>query len=312
MEYERMKPIRFIGKPKPYLLVTMMVLAFLASMFVADGNLWAGKKVREKAKVVSVEDSSGASIIVLFDFDYNEIWGFWCVIITFFFLVGVIVYGNMYPDKDKVCKYRPYEEKLLHQGKLELKDIMDYHAQYSWGNYAAVTIGMVLISVAMLAMEGNKLNPAEKVIQIFAVVCMTAAAIGLCWADLLHTNTQTPIIPVDRRFKLIDRSVQIGTMGTMIMVLAVLFFVCMIDFVATLLSCATYIAIMFVVFRDRKIDKKEFYAYFLEKAKDWPEDEREIGKKDKRAAIYPGLKNGKKKARKKTVPKRTSGKSKRK
>jgi hypothetical protein len=78
----------------------------------------------------------------------------------------------------------------------------------------------------------------------------------------VHTNSQTPIIPVDRRFRLIDLSVQFGTFGALIMVLAVLLFVCMISFYATLVSCIVFLVVLVVARHRRRIPKQEFFEYF--------------------------------------------------
>lgn len=91
---------------------------------------------------------------------------------------------------------------------------------------------------------------------------MAVAVVLLVFADLIHTNSQTPIIPVDRRFKLIDLSVQFGTGGTLLLVLDVLLFTSMIGIPIVLLSCAAFVATMVYSARIRRIPKSDFFRYF--------------------------------------------------
>ncbi len=250
-------------------LVPLLILVFLAfgmvHLVLERAHAAEGEKSESSGEAVDVSGKMQAArgeLELLTDFSNDESIAFWFVVATFVALIGTISFSALFGSKKQVGVYRPYEQALLHHGKLELEDMLAYHSQYSWGNYAAVTIGMVLLSVTILAMDGDKLSDVERVIQVFGVICMTVAAIGLCWADLVHTNTQTPIIPVVRRFKLIDFSVQVGTMCTMVMLLAVLFFVCMISLAATIVCCVAYVVILIVVFKRRRVSKQEFFEYF--------------------------------------------------
>ena len=191
----------------------------------------------------------------------SEVQAFWCVVTTFVVLLLVVLFQRSRAH-GQITVYRPYERALLDSGKLELDDLLSYHGQYTWGNYAAVTIGMVLLTVTLLALEADNLDAIETTIQNFAVFCMTAAAIMLSYADLMHTNTQTPIIPIKKRFELIDTSVRFGTLGTMITILAVLFFVAMISLPATAFSCVVFVAVLLWVQRQRSIPKDELLDYF--------------------------------------------------
>lgn len=191
----------------------------------------------------------------------SDVRAFWGVIATFLVLLTVVAW-HAGEDSTRVGVYRPYEQALVRMGRLKLSDMLGYHSQFQWGNYAAVTIGMVLVTVTLIAVEEDELFATQRAIQYFAVFCMTTAAILLAYADLLHTNTQTPIVPVKTRFRMIDTSVQFGTLGAMVTLLAVLLFVAMISGVATFCACVVYVGVLLVVQHRRKIDLDEFFAYF--------------------------------------------------
>jgi hypothetical protein len=170
--------------------------------------------------------------------------------------------------------YRPYELQTLLQGRLDLQDLLSYHAQYHWADYAAVVIGMVLLSITLLVTSSQALGDVCTTIQWFAIVFMTVASILLIYADLVHTNSQTPIIPIRQRFRLIDVSVRFGMLGTMLIILSVMFFIAMVSVSATIFCCVVYIGVLWYVFFQRQIPKAEFFEYFgVHSATDWPEED---------------------------------------
>lgn len=192
---------------------------------------------------------------------HEEYRGMMVVGLTFVVLLLTIL-ANLLWKKNHVSVYRPYEEALLITKRLKLEDMMSYHQQYNWGSYAAITIGMVLLSVTILVLDIEKLGDTHRVVLSAAVCTMAVSAILLYYADLIHTNTQTPIIPIDRRFRLIDISVQFGTFGAMLMILSVILFICLIEFWVTVVACAIYIAVTVTITVRRRVGLSEFEHYF--------------------------------------------------
>lgn len=240
--------------PKSLWLTLLPVTALVA--------LWGGPALGQQGDNLCRAPHDHASFTLLFSqLGCSQVQAFWCVVATFLALLAVVALQSK-RARSRVVVYRHYERALLDGGHLKLEDLLNYHSQYSWGNYAAVTIGMVLLTVTLLALEADSLDAIETTIQNFAVFCMTAAAIMLSYADLMHTNTQTPIIPIKTRFELIDTSVRFGTLGTMITILAVLFFVAMISLPATAFACAVFVAVLLWVQSQRSIPKDELLDYF--------------------------------------------------
>jgi len=170
--------------------------------------------------------------------------------------------ARRFSSKEFVTVYRPYEHRALQNGAMELKDLLNYHSQYHWGEYAAVTVGMVLVSVILMFDKDTVLPKVGIMVQPIVVALMTISSIALVWADLVHTNTQTPIIPINTRFKLIDMSVVLGTVGTMLMVFSVLLLIALINLEATIVSCSAFVAILVYSYRTRRVHKREFFDYF--------------------------------------------------
>jgi len=221
----------------------------------------AESSVKKYYELDQVRVLKGIDYLFLFDFSYHEIRGFWIVIFTALIL-GVIIVISPRLSKNKINKYRPYEMKLLTYDKLNLDDMLQYHAQYHWGDYAAAAISMMMISITFIVANKQDLNLPGQVVQSIAVLLMAAATIFLVWADLVHTNTQTPIIPIMRRFKLIDISVEFGTLSVMAILIAMQLFVALISFWITILVSVIYIFVFIIVMRARRIDYEEFFDYF--------------------------------------------------
>ncbi len=192
----------------------------------------------------------------------SKFWGVLSVLMTLIALIAIILINLKLGTKKLVTIYRPYEETLLNLKRLKLEDMLEYHSQYNWGNYAAITIGMVLLSITMLVIEFDKIDDSNKTLLYFALGFMSVSAVLLYYADLLHINTQTPIIPIKSRFRLIDWSVRFGSFGAMLMILSVFFFISMISLGATIFACITYVAISFFVTMTRRVPLKEFKDYF--------------------------------------------------
>ena len=212
----------------------------------------------------------------------DSVLGFWYVTLTGLGVAGVFI-GSSFGHRRNVRVYRPYEEKLLAEGLVERKAILDYHAQYDWGNYAAVTIGMVLLAINLIVVENQSLTRAESLIQAIGVGVMVVAAVCLSLADLVHRNTQSPIIPDGKRFQLISFSVRFGTVGALSMLIAVLFFVCLIDSNITAACCLTLIGVLTYVYIVRRVPKRAlFEAYKVEDRERWIEADPRFGNRQQR------------------------------
>lgn len=186
--------------------------------------------------------------------------GFWIVVVTF--VLVVIAFPFLRRGERAITVYRPYEERLLEIDRLELDDLLDYHSQFKWGDYSAIAIGMVLLSITLIVKNSDEISSVNLTIQSVIVCTMAIGVVLLVFADLVHTNAQTPIIPVDRRFDLIDISVQFGTGGTLLLVLDVLLFTSMVGIPVVIISCTAFVITMLYTARARRVPKTDFFRYF--------------------------------------------------
>lgn len=263
-----------VFRPRPEIL--LLIVAFLVALSVIQfgtGKRSFGEESRsgtsvETETVKTTEEKprkelscKSPSWSLLLKLENSEIQAFWWIVGAFVALLVVVSLSGFF-SRRRINVYRPYELKLLEQGRLDLKDVLEYHSQYHWGAYAATAVGMVLLAVTILLTSDFRLTEAQTLIQYIAIGSMTVATIILCWADLVHTNSQTPIIPIKKRFDLIDISVRFGTLGAMIMILSILFFVAMISAETTKVCCVVYVLVLTYVFRKRQPLKEEFFDYF--------------------------------------------------
>jgi len=227
-------------------------------------------------------------LLTLSDLEPREqgiVQGFWVVCITF--VLFLIILPLLMRSNRLIAVYRPYEERLLKLNRLSLEDLLNYHSQFNWGNYASIAIGMVLLSVTLMVLNNDALTSIELTIQSVIVVVMAIATILLTFGDLIHTNSQTPIIPIQRRFKLIDVSVQFGTFGTILLVFSVLLFTCLISLGTAVLSCITFIGVITYAYGRRRIRKENFFRYFgIVNPKLWLLGGEGLGKDDKKNKVF--------------------------
>jgi hypothetical protein len=165
-------------------------------------------------------------------------------------------------SKEYVMVYRPYEHKLLQIGRLKLQDMKEYHGLYHWGDYGAISSSIVPLIIVTLLSAREKFDSTE--IKIIAIICflLVLSVLSLIWADLVHTNSQTPIIPIKKRFELIDLSVVFGTFGTMSLVLSTIAFLTLMNLWLVIFGSIMYVGIMAYTINKRRIPKKEFFQYF--------------------------------------------------
>ena len=206
----------------------------------------------------------------------EQIVGTWLVFGCMLIFFALWAYYYKYRERGVIVVYRRYEKALIDYQRLHgleapafrksadsaFERLMEYHAQFKWDSYAGMTVGMVLVSVTLIAIEGPGLSEVYLTVLGVAVGFMLVAAILLCIADLLHTNTQSPIVPLEKRFALIDSSVQLGTLGTMLTLFAVLLFVALISLRVTIFGCVVYLGLLWFWQSKRRIQIDEFEEAF--------------------------------------------------
>ena len=176
-------------------------------------------------------------------------------------LIGIII-CLWTRNKSYVTIYRPYEKRLLNQNRLLLDHYIDYISKYAFGNYAAISIGMVLVVITLILFESDKFVGIDKFIMTFILFGLATASICFAYADIIHTNTQTPIIPINQRFKLVDLSIGLFQFGLYLTLFSILFFITLISLGATIISSIALIAILLLAQKKRAIKKERFFEYF--------------------------------------------------
>ena len=129
--------------------------------------------------------------------------------------------------------YQRFESLLVEKEKIKKEDMMAYHAQYSWGAYAATAMAAMFISLPILILEASRLHPFQQSVLGWGTLLMAMAATCLAAVDLLHKNSQTPLIPNSSRFRLINISVTLGGLGILVMLAAILVFLNLLSQVLT-------------------------------------------------------------------------------
>ena len=135
---------------------------------------------------------------------------FWIVIASVLLHLIVLILVKMI-RKGQIYRYRTYEKQMIIKGKLQLDDYIKYVKEFKFANYAAFSVSGAFIVITILLQ--SDFTEVEELIRLFSVILLISASMFFVYADYIHTNTLSPIIPLIKRFKLIDCSLTLSLLG---------------------------------------------------------------------------------------------------
>jgi len=156
--------------------------------------------------------------------------------------------------KGVVRSYRRAEEELMNLNKMSPQEILDYHRSYNWHSYAGLGFSTLFIIVALF-IEGRlgAGSGFDFAVIVFGLALVACAAVILGIVDLVHTNTLTPLVTVDKRFELINILIILGGLALSLKICAVGVFLALINSWLSVLTTAVMIILMISLTRMRGI-----------------------------------------------------------
>ena len=219
------------------------VLALLIAFVLSPHDLTVPSLVATDS-AVTTERLFQINLLSIFQSDNPFSWGFYFSLLIPLICLLISLYNAMrlrpplsgplagrYDFQANI--YQRFESLLVARGKIEKEQMMAYHAQYSWGAYAATAMAAMFISLPILILEASRLHPFQQSVLGWGTLLMAMAATCLAAVDLMHKNSQTPLLPNPSRFRLINISVTLGGLGILVMLAAILVFLNLLSQVLT-------------------------------------------------------------------------------
>ncbi len=164
-------------------------------------------------------------------------------------------------------RYRYAEPYLIRQGKLTVRDMVDYHSCYNWGNYSAIALSAAFV-VGALQFGGT-----GQVFYVSIVSCtgLTLAGALMAGVDIVNTNTLSPLVPVTSRFRIIDKCIVLGGLGVTLAICSVIAFLSMVMPLLSIVCGIVFFFIMVYLTSIRALPRDELMQYFDLNESQWTE-----------------------------------------
>jgi hypothetical protein len=141
--------------------------------------------------------------------------------------------------------YRWAEAVLIYQGRMSENELLQYHRSYNWHAYAGLAFSTVFILVSLLFNE--KYGGLETAIIYIGLALLTIATLLLGIIDFVHTNTLTPLVTIDARFRIIHWVIVFGGLALFLQICAVGVFLSLITPWLSVVSSVTGIGLMIFI-----------------------------------------------------------------
>lgn len=202
----------------------------------------------------------------------------------------------------RVKRYRFFEEHLVNLGYIDLDDILNYHSQFKWSEIGALAFGALFIGVTF-TVEKVPDDPESFFAMYVALLVLVVSSTMLLVIGVVHINSQTPLLPIRIRFTMIDSSVVVGGLGTILTLMSATIFLSLIDTILTYSGAISFIMIYIFLQNKRVVKYEDLKEYFRISDSDWGKiqdaifserDAKDIEKKEKtvlyrsaRDSLYP-------------------------
>lgn len=127
----------------------------------------------------------------------------------------------------RIRRYRYAEEYLVEKGKLSHEALIEYHREYKWEAYSGIALSAAIV-VAALVIQGDATGDApfaDATLALWNAGILAIAGAMMAAAEIVHTNTLSPLVPIKTRLKTVGRSIVIAGIGVTLAVSSVFAFI---------------------------------------------------------------------------------------
>jgi len=164
-------------------------------------------------------------------------------------------------SRTKVRKYRAAEESLVGSDKINVGDLIQYHSNYKWHAYGSISFSTLFIIVSVIV-AGDNYSMEENVVIGLSIFLLMLSAFILAAIDLMHTNTLSPLVPIRKRFELVNMSVVLGGFAVVLQIAAVISFVALFSVPASVGGAIAFFVLNVWVTRIRAIPRDDLEDQF--------------------------------------------------
>ncbi len=187
--------------------------------------------------------------------------GILIAIISGISVVIFVLYEQNRARERYITSYRKAEEYLIltKNKKFNFESLMCYHRSYNWSLYAGVFLSAALLAAAF----SYDIDYYEA--RNLAFVSCSAMAVGgtiIAVVELVHTNTLTPLVPVNSRFRIVNWCIILGGFGVTVSICAVICFIAILSPFASLAAGISFFVVIFLLTRQRAIPIDEISEAF--------------------------------------------------
>lgn len=175
--------------------------------------------------------------------------------------------------KGRIRRYRHAEEYLVETGKLSHDALIEYHREYRWEAYSGFALSAAIV-VAALVIQGDATGTslfADAELALWNAGILAIAGALMAAAEIVHTNTLSPLVPIKTRLKVVGRSIVVAGIGITLSVSSVFAFIAL---AAPLVAIAGALVFFFLVLwlqSARAIPREEMIEQFKLDEDEWDE-----------------------------------------
>ena len=180
-------------------------------------------------------------------------WGMGAALIAGYIIVVYVYVSQNSPRRKTVSRYAKAEYTMIESKHMSKESLIEYHTNIDWRTYASLSFSTLFIVVSFIVQNGvdPQLSMEEDMIYFVSVLLLASSAICLTAADMVHTNSLSPIVPLKKRFQLINLVVVLGGVAFIMQGAAVQIFLSLMNTWISIFGAALGLVLNFIVIKSR-------------------------------------------------------------
>jgi len=198
----------------------------------------------------------------------------YAVAVVFFIITARRQNRKMAKDKaGRIRRYRHAEEYLVETGKLSHEALIEYHREYKWESYSGFALSAAIV-VAALVIQGDATGTApfaDAELALWNAGILAIAGALMAAAEIVHTNTLSPLVPIKTRLKVVGRSIVVAGIGITLAVSSVFAFIALAAPVVAIAGTLVFFFLVLWLQSARAIPRAEMIEQFELNEDEWDE-----------------------------------------
>lgn len=198
----------------------------------------------------------------------------YAIAVVFFVITARRQNRKMGKDKNgRIRRYRHAEEYLVETGKLSHEALIEYHREYRWEAYSGFALSAAIV-VAALVIQGDATGTSlfvDAELALWNAGILAIAGALMAAAEIVHTNTLSPLVPIKTRLKVVGRSIVVAGIGITLAVSSVFAFIALAAPVVAIAGALVFFFLVLWLQSARAIPRDEMIEQFKLDEDEWDE-----------------------------------------